>query len=350
MNILPEWAPHIHPLLVHFPIALLFAGAGVDVLALILKRDSRLRFVAVALYGMGTLGALASFFSGRSAADAVLLPAAANPILTEHADWAMMLVWFFGIYSLVRITDLWRNEQPGPVLWWPLTLLGIAGLFLVYQTGERGGQMVFEHGVGVLAVNEAPAPKLVVSGTDALNVVQGEGWTWKPVSPSRWDKGLVWLAGNTASVKASGVGSKEDEDVLALELSGGSVFFVVEEPLQNVQIDLGIQLDAFDGVLTVVHNLEDTQNFMYMELTGEIMQQGSVQDGADMIHDKNTFVTQGWQQIRVVADRTHFRAYGGQRMITHGHGDAPEAGTIGIRIDGTGMVLLDHIQVQSIEH
>ena len=350
MNIIPEWAPHVHPMLVHFPIALLFVAAGLDVLALLLKRNERLRFSAVVIYVLGALSALASFFTGRKAADAVLLPAAANPLLTEHADWATRLVWFFSIYALIRIADLWRNKQAKAAFAWPLALIGVGGLFLVYQTGERGGQMVFEHGVGVLAVKEDPAPTLVITGESALSVEAGKGWFWKPVSPSRWDEQLSWLQGDTAVVTASLVGTREHSDVLALDMKGDPVLVIIENPLQNVQIDLAINLDDFDGELTVVHNLQDVQNYMLMKMESGRMQQGSLKDGVATVHDDKPFDADGWQQLRVVADRTHFRAYSGQRMITHGHGTAPKAGAIGLRIDGTGVVLVDHIQAQSIEH
>ena len=55
MNIIPEWAPHVHPLLVHFPIALLITAAVLDLFALLLKHE-RLRFAAVLVYVLGALG------------------------------------------------------------------------------------------------------------------------------------------------------------------------------------------------------------------------------------------------------------------------------------------------------
>ena len=350
MNIIPEWAPHVHPMLVHFPIALLIAAAGIDILGLLLKNNEKLRFTAVALYVLGALGALASFFTGREAADAVLLPAAANPILTEHADWATGLVWFYGIYALLRITDLWRNREPKAGLWWPLALLGAGGLFLVFQTGERGGQMVFEHGVGVLAVKEDAAPTLIISGESALTIEAGKSWLWKPSSPSHWDEQLSWQEGDKGAITASLIATEEAGDVLALETNGNPVLLIIEEPLQNVQIDLRINLDDFEGDMTVVHNALDAQNYMFMKLANGYMQQGSQQGSETTVHDERPYEAKGWQQLRIVADRTHFRAYSGENMVTHGHGAAPPAGSIGLRFEGAGVVLLDYLQAQTIEH
>ncbi len=350
MNIIPEWAPHVHPMLVHFPIALLIAAASIDILGLLLKKNERLRFTAVVLYIMGTLGALASFFTGQAAADAVFLPAAANPVLTEHADWATRLVWFFGVYAVVRIFELWRNKQPKAALWWPLALLGVGGLFLVFQTGERGGQMVFEHGVGVLAARQDVAPAPMVSGDSALMVEPGKSWIWKPTSPSHWDEQLSWRAGQKEDITASLVATEGARDVLALETNGAPLFLAIDEPLQNVQIDLRINLDDFEGDMAVVHNALDAQNYMFMKLANGYMQQGSQQGSETTVHDERPYEAKGWQQLRIVADRTHFRAYSGENMVTHGHGSAPAAGSIGLRFDGAGVVLLDYLQAQTIEH
>lgn len=50
MNLVPEWAPNVHPLIVHFPIALLFAAVLVDAAALAVRRRyPGVRYAAVGL-------------------------------------------------------------------------------------------------------------------------------------------------------------------------------------------------------------------------------------------------------------------------------------------------------------
>ena len=61
MNLVPDWAPNIHPLLVHFPIALLCAAAAVDVVGWAFRRNRQLRQLATLLYVLGTGGAIVAW-------------------------------------------------------------------------------------------------------------------------------------------------------------------------------------------------------------------------------------------------------------------------------------------------
>ena len=62
----PDWAPNVHPLVVHFPVALLAVAAFVDAVALaVRRRHPWVRASAVGLYALGALGTAAAFLTGR---------------------------------------------------------------------------------------------------------------------------------------------------------------------------------------------------------------------------------------------------------------------------------------------
>ena len=149
MNLVPDWAPNIHPLLVHFPIALLIAAAGLDVVGWIFRRHKPLRQAATLLYVLGTGAAVAAYVTGRAASQAVWLPGMAHAILTQHWDWAFRTVWFFAGVTGVRLVLLRPSRRdPSPTIVAALVLAGLVGIGLLLETGDRGGQLVYQHGVG----------------------------------------------------------------------------------------------------------------------------------------------------------------------------------------------------------
>ena len=150
MNLLPDWAPNIHPLLVHFPIALLITAAGLDVVGWVLRRNRPLRNAATLLYVLGTGAAVATYFTGRAASQTVWLPGMANAVVRQHWDWAFRTVWFFAIVTGVRLVLLRPSRRdPSPVIIAALALAGLVGIGLLRETGDRGAQLVFQHGVGM---------------------------------------------------------------------------------------------------------------------------------------------------------------------------------------------------------
>ena len=161
---LPDWAPALHPLVVHFPIALLFTAVLVDSLGFFLKSRPWLQEAATGLFVLGAAAALVAYFSGKAAADLPGLSADVAAAVDRHADWALYTVWCFALLALLRVAFRREGEgsEAGLSAWvhGVLFAIGLLGLVLVHQTAERGAELVYRYGVGVQAVEER-------SGVDA---------------------------------------------------------------------------------------------------------------------------------------------------------------------------------------
>ena len=149
MTMIPDWAPNIHPLIVHFPIAWWIAAVLVDLIALTLPRAAWATTTASTLYPAGAVSAVAAYLTGRQAAATVHTPGMAHPIVTEHWNWALATTIAFVFIAVLRVwVTVKRPEQPR----WMRTALAaaaLAALASLFETGDRGARLVYEHGVGV---------------------------------------------------------------------------------------------------------------------------------------------------------------------------------------------------------
>lgn len=154
MMALPAWAPNPHPLVVHFPVALLVLAPLVDLLGVLGGKHPFFRKAATLLYGLGVVGLAAAFVTGREAAGTIWLPGMAQAVVGEHWAWAVRTAWFYGALLVVRLMVLrgW-TRTPSWVVAVLFVLAGLAGVGLLVETGDRGGALVYQFGVGV-----EPAP------------------------------------------------------------------------------------------------------------------------------------------------------------------------------------------------
>jgi uncharacterized membrane protein len=350
---LPDWAPNVHPLIVHFPIALLFAAFAVDVVS-VAWRLGGIRIAAVALYVAGAVGAAASYVTGNQAAESVTIPTEAIAAVNEHQDAALLVLIFFGIYATLRFALVALRVRPSVAVHALVTLLAGAGLYLVWLASESGGRLVFQYGIGVLAVEtltreledrSGPPP-----GEDA-GPIEGEagGWTWhiRPRSAEAFAAGFTFIEGSPDQLHVA-VADTEDGDVLVLHPTGSPVMFVTGGALDGV--DLRAVLDASDlaGSVTLVHNVQDERNYHFLRL-GTRLAQGRVVAGREEILASGDRRVAGWTTIRATGNRGHFYAYEDGRTVAHGHSAQPAAGRAGLRIEGTGELRLRHLEARAVQ-
>lgn len=146
--------PNLHPAFVHFPVALLMTALALDVALLANRKWAWLDRAAALLYGLGALGGLAAYFSGRTAANEIRgLTGAADAAMWEHGDWALVTTVAFGVIAGLRIAVERRDARRGSIAIGPLRaavlVAATGGQALIYQTADRGGALVFDHAVAV---------------------------------------------------------------------------------------------------------------------------------------------------------------------------------------------------------
>lgn len=156
MNELPEfWRTEIwHPLVVHFPIALLIIASLFKILTLFLKEQTWKQGGSVLLL-LGTLGVWLAIYTGNLA-DGIVSRTLCDPtVLKAHENSAYALAWLFTAAFLLDAAHLFKLFK-SDAKWLKLSviILMLTGSgFLVYA-GHLGAQLVYQQGAGVYMPSE----------------------------------------------------------------------------------------------------------------------------------------------------------------------------------------------------
>lgn len=353
MSITPEWAPNIHPLIVHFPIALLVSAALVDLAALVLRKRPGLRDLATLLYCAGAGAAITAYFTGRNAETSLLLPAEVNLFVDEHEDWAFRTTWFFVFFASVRLAVSYIIRPKTIVLPAGVFLVGLVGIFMLYETAEHGGELVFAHGIGVQNTTEDEAkPELPARAAAPGIILLDEGsWVWRPVEadPQALAKDFKWLEHDISHLALDAVTDTEKGPVLGMHPHGMAVTFVGGPALNAVQTDVNLKLAGFDGAVMVVFHVQDAATYDFFAIGQGVARLGRMQNGSREIFEEKKVATDGWLALRAYGGAGHFRGYVNGELVTHGHAKDLPSGPVGLRIDGTGTVLVEQVHVEAAE-
>ena len=370
--------PNLHAALVHFPLALLPLAVGFD-LACLLRRRAWLDRAATLLWTLGALVAWATLAAGKRAADGFSdVPPRVQPAIGEHSDWAHWTLYLFAAVAAVRLVLWWRDrsgERPSAL---PLRALAavaaLAGLWLLFETAEHGGALVYEHGLGVRADARPTPPKSDAEGdrtgegaepgADAEATEgepQAQGDTDGSALERRTDGTLVWRpgagdAGAVGTLLTAAAGYSTDavqaeggEDGLVLRVSG-STLLVLAETLGDVQVDAELALEGFDGTVGVAHHVAGD--------AGGLFTLGS--DGAATLVDRRAgedevlgrgevAVPEETMTLAVSAAGSHLKGLVDGQTVAHGHVAADPPGACGLWLDGEGTVRLVSLTVTPLE-
>jgi uncharacterized membrane protein len=135
----------IHPLVVHFPIALLTLAFPLYLLAIILKKES-FKLFAITSAGLGFLGALISTFIFHP--HTFNLSEGALVILRYHDLFAEISILTSGLATTIGTIKMVKKFKK---VFIEIILLAIlfCSFISIGMTGHMGGLLVYKHGIGI---------------------------------------------------------------------------------------------------------------------------------------------------------------------------------------------------------
>ena len=154
LNLISAVGAKLHPAIVHFPIGLLLTAAFFDAGCLVFRQFLWLDRSATALMTLGGIGLGAAYLAGERAAEAAApVTGIAQGVLADHEDLALLTLWAWGAAIVLRLFVSWIGRHDLEV---QLGIFRLAALILVFAaaallvlTAYHGGQLVFDHGIGV---------------------------------------------------------------------------------------------------------------------------------------------------------------------------------------------------------
>ena len=137
----------IHPRVVHFPIALFTTYSILEIIGIAINKE----FISKTALLVLCIGVITAFFAvltgNQAAADFKFWTSDSTSLLSEHQTYATYLLWFTVLVCSLRTFVVVKKKFIGFTKYL-FILFALLIIFLVYQTGQHGGDLVKKYGIG----------------------------------------------------------------------------------------------------------------------------------------------------------------------------------------------------------
>lgn len=167
---IPSW-DGLHPLIVHFPIALLLLAPLLVIVGLVVgKRGTAWLAAALLLMAVGTTASYVAVETGEAAARLAERSPQINAVLEHHEELAertrLLFTLLTGVFAGLLVLRHFAGERLGRAAFTGITALFLAiygaGALTLANTAHNGGRLVHELGVRALM---PPPPQAVATAT-----------------------------------------------------------------------------------------------------------------------------------------------------------------------------------------
>lgn len=143
----------IHTKVVHFPIALFTTYAVLEISGIILNKE----FLSKSALLILCIGVVTSFFAvltgNQAATDFTLWNNESSTLLNDHQSYATYTLWFAVFICVLRIFIVLEKKMFGPIKYL-FIFLALVLIFLVFNTGNYGGDLVKKYGIGTDVIRQ----------------------------------------------------------------------------------------------------------------------------------------------------------------------------------------------------
>lgn len=137
---------HLHPLIVHFPIAIITTGFLFEVVSLFFRREKCLSKTGFYLMVLGSIAAIAGWSSGHLFTDEPTQGEILKVFL-KHETGALVTMILIISGTIFRIWLMVKKKEDSPLKWIAFMFYLLAFIAVTF-TGYMGGTMVYNFMIG----------------------------------------------------------------------------------------------------------------------------------------------------------------------------------------------------------